>query len=150
LINLIKVILHGTMVIINNLTELEDFAKNYASKLKRNTILGLIGELGTGKTQFTKFLVKYLGSNVNEVTSPTFTILNEYLCKNQLKIFHFDLYRLKTIEELEEIGYEEFFFSNNICIIEWIDNIPECLEFTTNLIKIEYINDKTRKLLILK
>jgi tRNA threonylcarbamoyladenosine biosynthesis protein TsaE len=138
------------MVIINNLTELEDFAKNYASKLKRNTILGLIGELGTGKTQFTKFLVKYLGSNVNEVTSPTFTILNEYLCKNQLKIFHFDLYRLKTIEELEEIGYEEFFFSNNICIIEWIDNIPECLEFTTNLIKIEYINDKTRKLLILK
>ncbi len=138
------------MATINNLQELEDFSKNFALKLRPSSILGLVGDLGAGKTQLTKFLVKYLNGNPLDVTSPTFTILNEYSTKKNFKIYHFDLYRLKSIEELEEIGYEDFFFSDNITIVEWIDNIPECLNMATNIIKLEYIDENIRKLTILK
>ncbi len=138
------------MVNINSLKELEIFVKNYVKNIGRSSILGLIGDLGAGKTQFVKFIVKYLGGEINTVSSPTFTIINEYFIKDKCKIYHFDLYRLKSIEELEEIGYEEYFFGDNICIVEWIDNIPECIDYVTNLIKIEYINENSRKITILK
>ncbi len=145
-----KVIPHGIMEIINNLTELKAFANKFAKKLLPGSIVGLIGDLGTGKTQLTKFMVQSLGGDISEISSPTFTIINEYLINESLKVYHFDLYRLKSIEELEEIGYEDFFFSGNISIIEWIDNIPECIDMATNLIKIEYLDFNSRKLTILK
>ncbi len=112
---------------IPNLKELDDFAKRIAKNSFPSMFLGLIGDLGSGKTQFTKFFVKHLGGNIEDVVSPTFTIMNEYLTE-KYTIYHFDLYRLNSIEELEEIGYKDFFFDKNaITIVEWIDKIPEAI-----------------------
>ena len=113
--------------IILDIKELDLFSKKLAENSFGGMFIGLIGDLGTGKTQFTKFLVKNLGGNEDEVTSPTFTLVNEYETQ-EFKIYHFDLYRLNSIEELEEIGYDDFFyFKNSIIVVEWIDRIIEAL-----------------------
>ncbi len=127
--------------LIKNLEELEEFAKYISKKCYGGLVIGLIGDLGTGKTQFTKFLVKSLGGDIEDVVSPTFTILNEYITK-KFKVYHFDLYRLNSIEELEEIGYKDFFFDKNaISIVEWIDKIPECLPENKLIIEFNYVNN---------
>lgn len=88
----------------------------------KNNILLLKGNLGAGKTTFTQFLLKNLGSE-DEVSSPTYSIVNEYNSPKG-KIFHFDLYRLKNIEEVYDIGIEEYLDNSYLCIIEW----PEVYE----------------------
>ncbi|WP_312091043.1 tRNA (adenosine(37)-N6)-threonylcarbamoyltransferase complex ATPase subunit type 1 TsaE [Chryseobacterium sp.] len=88
----------------------------------KNNILLLKGNLGAGKTTFTQFLLKNLGSE-DEVSSPTYSIVNEYNSPRG-KIFHFDLYRLKNIEEVYDIGIEEYLDNSYLCIIEW----PEVYE----------------------
>ena len=128
-------------LIIKNLEELENFAKNIANKSYGGMFIGLIGDLGAGKTQFTKFFVKNLGGNIDDVVSPTFTILNEYDTE-KFKVYHFDLYRLNSIDELEEIGYKDFFFDKNgITVVEWIDRIPECVPDKYHLIKFNFVDN---------
>ncbi len=128
-------------VIIKNLKELENLSKNIAQRCYGGMFIGLIGDLGAGKTQFTKFLVKNLGGNINDVVSPTFTILNEYNTKS-FKVYHFDLYRLNSINELEEIGYKDFFFEKDaITVVEWIDRIPECIPDKYHLIKFKFVDN---------
>lgn len=111
--------------ISHNETETKKFAKVLASKLEKNDILVLNGELGAGKTKFTEGFLEFF-SLENEISSPTFTIVNEYDCKNNLKIFHFDVYRLSDIDEFYAIGGEDY-FSSGICIIEWGNLIKEAL-----------------------
>ncbi len=135
-------------MIINNLNDLEIFAEQIANDIEEYKFLGLVGELGSGKTQFTKFLVKALGGDIEEVVSPTFTILNEYFTRNY-KVFHFDLYRLNSVEELEEIGYKEYFFSNEIIVVEWIDNIKEVIPEFAKILKFEIIDDNIRNIIIM-
>ena len=89
------------------------FAYNLASKLKTGDIIVLTGELGSGKTKFTQGILKYFGLD-NEISSPTFTIVNEYH-KNSTNIYHFDVYRLSDVDEFYAIGGDEY-FSNGICI----------------------------------
>ena len=96
--------------------ETKQFAKVFASKLDNNSIVLLCGDLGSGKTKFTEGILSYFGLE-NEISSPTFTIVNEY-SKDNIKIFHFDLYRLSDIDEFYAIGGDEY-FGNGICIIEW-------------------------------
>ena len=101
-----------------------NFAKNLASYLKPKDIIVLTGELGSGKTIFTKGILTYFGLE-NEISSPTFTIINEYT-KNNTNIYHFDVYRLSDSSEFYEIGGEEY-FEKGICIIEWGELIKDCL-----------------------
>ncbi len=104
--------------------ETKNIAKKIASKTKNNSVIILNGELGAGKTKFTEGFLSYFGLE-NEISSPTFTIVNEY--KNgKATIFHFDVYRLEDIDEFYAIGGEEY-FSKGICIIEWGDIIKEAL-----------------------
>lgn len=101
--------------------ETGEFAINIAKSAKKGQIYCLSGELGTGKTHFSKAFAKGLGIE-EEITSPTFTIVNEYRGGN-VPFFHFDVYRINDIEELYDIGYEEYFFGDGICLIEWAEII---------------------------
>lgn len=102
-----------------------NFAEKLASKMRKNDILVLNGDLGSGKTKFTEGFLKFFGLE-NEISSPTFTIVNEYDCKDDLKIFHFDVYRLSDIDEFYAIGGEDY-FTSGICIIEWGNIIKDAL-----------------------
>lgn len=101
-----------------------EFAKNLASKLTTGDIVVLSGNLGAGKTKFTEGVLDYFGLK-DEISSPTFTIVNEYHTNN-INIYHFDVYRLLSIDEFYAIGGEQY-FSNGICIIEWGETIKNAL-----------------------
>lgn len=113
-----------------------EFASKFASKLNSHSIIVLSGDLGSGKTKFTEGILKCFGLE-NEISSPTFTIVNEYDANNQ-KIYHFDLYRLSDIDEFYAIGGEEY-LQNGICIFEWGEMIEEILPAT--YIKITFSRD---------
>ena len=101
------------------------FAKKLASKLDKKDIIVLTGDLGSGKTKFTEGFLGFFGLE-EEISSPTFTIVNEYNTSNGLNIYHFDVYRLSDTEEFYAIGGEEY-FENGICIIEWGELILDAL-----------------------
>lgn len=113
--------------------------------LEAGTILCLSGDLGTGKTTLTKSIAKSLG--VSEyVTSPSYTIVNEY--EGKLPLYHFDVYRINEIEELYEIGYEEYFFGCGVTIIEWASMIMDLIPDDAVKIEIERLDDQERKFVI--
>ena len=117
--------------------ETKKIARDIASKIDNNTVIVLNGELGAGKTKFTEGFLSYFGLE-NEISSPTFTIVNEY--KNEkANIYHFDVYRLEDIDEFYAIGGEEY-FSKGICIIEWGEVIQEALP--EHYMKIDIQKDK--------
>ena len=126
-----------------------NFAKKLASKLKQSDVIVLTGELGSGKTKFTQGFLEFFGLE-NEISSPTFTIVNEYNTKNGLNIYHFDVYRLSDTDEFYAIGGEEY-FENGICIIEWGELIQDALP--KNYIHITFEkdnNDENYRLLKIK
>lgn len=101
------------------------FADEFASKLDGHSIIVLSGDLGSGKTKFTEGILKHFGLE-DEISSPTFTIVNEYDAKD-FKIFHFDLYRLADVDEFYAMGGEEY-LQNGLCIFEWGEMIEEILQ----------------------
>lgn len=107
-----------------NEQDTKNFAKALASQLEKQDIIVLTGNLGSGKTKFTEGLLSYFGLE-NEISSPTFTIVNEYQ-KKEVNIYHFDVYRLEDSSEFYEIGGEEY-FENGICLIEWGELIADAL-----------------------
>ena len=112
------------------------FASKLASKLHIGDVVVLSGELGAGKTKFTEGFLKYFGLD-KEISSPTFNIVNEYK-KDDIKIYHFDVYRLEDVDEFYAIGGEEY-FSSGICLIEWGELIEEALP--NDYIKISFEKD---------
>lgn len=106
----------------------------FAAVLNPGDIVGLYGDLGTGKTQFVKGICNYFGVKEN-VISPTFIIVNEYKGTN-IKINHFDLYRLKNISELKEIGFDNYNNEETICLIEWADLAEKY--FDDNMLKVNF------------
>ncbi len=123
------------------------FAKEFASKLHKGDIVVLSGELGSGKTKFVQGILEYFGLS-NEVSSPTFTIVNEYI-KNDINIYHFDVYRLADIDEFYAMGGDEY-FSKGISFIEWGEMIEEILPNHYTKITFQKSDDNLeyRKLLI--
>ncbi len=121
----------------NNELETKQFAKNLASKLKIGDIVVLSGELGSGKTKFTEGILEYFNL-ADEISSPTFTIVNEY--SSNPPVFHFDVYRLEDEDEFLAIGGEEY-FEKGICIIEWGEMIENLLP--SQYIKISFSKDAT-------
>ena len=102
-----------------------NFAKEYAKTLKNGDILLLNGDLGAGKTVFTKGLVEALSGGKEIAISPTFTLVNEY--ETNPKLYHFDFYRIKSEDELFAIGIEEYLYGDNICVIEWPERAPNII-----------------------
>ncbi|MBO5478179.1 MAG: tRNA (adenosine(37)-N6)-threonylcarbamoyltransferase complex ATPase subunit type 1 TsaE [Clostridia bacterium] len=110
--------------ISNNEIDTMNLAKKIASKLNTGDVVVLSGDLGSGKTKFTEGFLSYFGLE-NEISSPTFTIVNEYT-KDNINIYHFDVYRLNSSDEFYAIGGEQY-FENGICIIEWGEQIQDVL-----------------------
>ncbi len=114
--------------------ETKEIAYNIAKNCKKGEIYCLCGDLGTGKTQFSKGFSKGLLIN-EDITSPTFTIVNEYI-NGRLPFYHFDVYRINDLEELYDIGYDEYFFGNGVCLIEWAELIKDIIPKNAIWIKI--------------
>ena len=109
----------------NTPKETFDFGKSLGEQAKPGTVYTLIGDLGVGKTVLTQGLAK--GLNITEpISSPTFTIVQVYE-EGRLPLYHFDVYRIGDVEEMEEIGYEDYFYGEGICFVEWANLIEEII-----------------------
>jgi len=130
-----------------------DLAEKIAKILKAGDFLALVGDLGGGKTTFTKGLAKALDIK-DEIQSPTFTLIKEYkVIQNRKykikKLYHLDMYRLCNIKEAKELGLEELFQEkDSIFVVEWADRIKELLPNHTKFIEFDFINETTRKIII--
>ena len=132
------------MGIIFNKNQIKD-AVNFVLKNKKFLIIRIDGEIGSGKTTLIKSLCESLGVLQN-VSSPTFSIVNEYLINEKSKIFHFDFFRIKNPIEALDIGLEDYLESNHLCILEWGQIVNKYLPKEYDLFSIKKINDYTRKL----
>ena len=111
---------------IHSLEEYPAAAKWFTTFLQHGNIFAFYGKMGTGKTTFIKSLCEELGVE-DTINSPTFAIVNEYEDRDANTIFHFDFYRIKSIAEVYNMGYEEYFYSNAYCFIEWPELVEELL-----------------------
>jgi tRNA threonylcarbamoyladenosine biosynthesis protein TsaE len=126
--------------ISNSAKQTEEIAFEYAKTLKKGDVVILSGDLGAGKTAFTKGVARYFG--FSGVTSPTYAYLNVY----GDFIYHYDCYRLSCGEDAEGLGLTDYFGGDNICIIEWAENIVDVLPDNIKKVIIEKIDDNTRKI----
>lgn len=124
------------IVYIKNEHDTEEFGMKLASSLEPGDIVALIGDLGTGKTTLTKYIAKGLGVTEN-IDSPTFNIVKEHK-SGIIPLFHFDVYRLSSGDELLDIGADEYFYSDGVCIIEWADIVADVVPEKAKVILIEY------------
>lgn len=123
-------------LIIRNENDTKNFAFEMAKDLKAGDVVALVGDLGTGKTTLTQYLAQALGIE-EYITSPTFNIVSEYH-SGRLPLYHFDVYRLCDIEDMYEIGYEEYFFGDGVSIVEWADMVEELIPESAKIIFIDY------------
>ena len=109
-----------------SLTDLKEVATAFMEQAREQRVWLFHGEMGSGKTTFIKAICNQLGVT-DVMSSPTFSIVNEYLTSNNQRIFHFDFYRIKNEAEAFDIGTEEYFYSGNYCFIEWPEKIPSLI-----------------------
>jgi tRNA threonylcarbamoyladenosine biosynthesis protein TsaE len=116
-------------------------ARSFAGRLKRGDVVALLGELGSGKTVFVRGLCEAFGAE-KHVSSPSFVILNRYEGKDQnnreLLIYHLDLYRVKSLDEVYDLGYEEFFYGDGITLIEWAEQLGGLLPLKRYDVQLSY------------
>lgn len=137
-------------MISHNVQETIRFAQKIAQKLKGGEVIGLTGELGSGKTIFMKGLAEGLKVN-NTITSPTFVLLKSYRGKiknKKIELAHVDAYRIETIEDIKSIGIEDYLNHDDIILaIEWVEKIKEILPKNTIYIKFKHISENEREIL---
>lgn len=136
------------MEIIYNLEEINKVAEKLLDFLKTNNahIVAFNAPMAAGKTTLIKAVCNLLGVK-SEVTSPTFAIVNEYIAENSQNIYHFDFYRIETIEDALNIGVEDYFYSEDYCFIEWPEIVMPILPEDTIFVDIEITGDFERKLI---
>ena len=115
-----------TTIEISSLENIQTAAQKFVSCIGENKIFSFNGKMGAGKTTFIKAICEELGVT-EAVNSPTFSIINEYETSDKKAIYHFDFYRINTINEAKEIGVEDYLYSGNFCFIEWAENITSLL-----------------------
>ena len=131
--------------ITNSPAETERIGQALGKIIKPGTVIAYRGDLGAGKTAFTRGLAQGLGST-ELVTSPTYTIVNEYL-GGRMPLFHFDMYRLHSSEDLWDIGWEDYLERNGVCAVEWSENVSDALEDPI-FITIEKLGEESRRITI--
>ena len=123
--------------------ETEQAGQVLAKTLTPGTVVALFGDLGAGKTAFVRGMAKGLNSP-SRVTSPTFTIVNEY--NGSLELFHFDMYRLASSDELFDIGWEDYLARGGVCVVEWSENVSDAFDGTEIRVTIDKLSDTDRKI----
>ncbi len=132
--------------ISNSPQDTEKIAQEFAKELKGGEVIAFTGNLGMGKTCFTRGLAKGLGFK-GEVTSPTFALVNEYR-GGRLDVFHFDMYRVGSWDDLYSTGYFEYLDEDGVVVIEWSENIASALDNETIYINIEVIGESSRRITV--
>ena len=129
----------------NSPAETEAVGEALGKRLQPGTVLAYRGDLGAGKTAFTRGLARGLGAT-EQVTSPTYTIVNEYL-SGRLPLFHFDMYRLASADDLFDIGWEDYLERGGVCAVEWSENVEEALE-NAIFVTIEKTGEDSRRITV--
>ena len=138
----------STTIRIESLEKNQEAAKNFVANMGDNTVFAFYGKMGAGKTTFVKAICEELGVE-DTITSPTFAIVNEY--RSDLAgelIYHFDFYRIKKLDEVYDMGYEDYFYSGAICFIEWPELIEELLPGNTVKVSIEELESGEREVIL--
>ena len=134
-------------IISHSAKQTMEIARLLGGQLREGDILALSGELGSGKTCFTGGIARGLGvSESYQITSPTFTLINEYPARCDL--YHFDVYRLNGYSEFEDLGYEEYFSRGGVVVIEWAEKIAPVLPVDTFFVSFEYVDENIRNIKI--
>jgi len=129
------------VTVVNNISELTNIANKILEQYKDKRAFAFYGPMGAGKTTLIKELCKQLNV-IDNTSSPTFSIINEYKTKEGKSIYHFDFYRLKNETEAFDLGYEDYFYSNNYCFIEWPEKVENLLPEDIVKITITVNNEK--------
>ena len=128
---------------IDSLSELDNVAEQIISSLDGRNVVLVRGGMGAGKTTLISRIVAQLGAE-DTVTSPTFALVNEYEGADKMLIYHFDFYRIDKVEEVFDLGYEEYFYSGDLCLVEWPEKIEALIPDDVMTVKIEVEDDGQR------
>ena len=128
---------------IDSLDHIHEAAREFIAAMGDNTVFAMYGKMGAGKTTFTTAVCECLGVE-DVINSPTFAIVNEYRSDSGELIYHFDFYRIKKLEEVYDMGYEDYFYSGALCFIEWPELVEELLPGNTVKVTIEENEDGSR------
>ena len=135
-------------ITIKDLDHIEEATREFIGQMGDDTVFAFYGKMGAGKTTFIKALCKLLGVE-DEVNSPTFAIINEYRSQTTAElIYHFDFYRIKKLEEVYDLGYEDYFYSGALCFIEWPELVEELLPLDAKKVTITENSDGSRTIVI--
>lgn len=133
-------------IVIHSLAEIEDAAKAFLEAIGDNKLVAFYAPMGAGKTTFTTAICKVLGVEHDAVSSPTFSIVNEYKTASGEPMFHFDFYRINKIAEALDIGFYDYIDSGYLCIMEWPENVEDILPEETLKVNISVLPDQSRVL----
>lgn len=131
------------VVISNSEEETEQAGESFSRTLEPGAVVALFGDLGAGKTSFVRGMARGMGIRAR-VSSPTFTIVNEYLGEREL--YHFDMYRLSSSEELYDIGWEDYLNRGGVCAVEWSENVCDAFDGSEIVVNIIKLSDNERKI----
>lgn len=132
---------------IDSLDELKSVAEAVIESLDGRNVVAFCGAMGAGKTTLISAIMEHLGSD-DTVTSPTFALVNQYGTAGGDTVYHFDFYRINRIEEVFDMGYEEYFYSGDLCLIEWPELIEELLPEDAMVVRIEVLSPTERRFTI--
>ena len=134
-------------ITIDSLSDLPKVADLVLESLNGRNVVAFFSPMGAGKTTLISTLMETLGSE-DIVTSPTFALVNQYYTETREPVYHFDFYRINSINEAFDMGYEEYFYSGDLCLVEWPEKVEPLLPDDTMVVKIEIIDENTRKFTI--
>lgn len=130
-------------ITIDSLSELPKVAELVLESLEGRNVVAFFAPMGAGKTTLINALMEKTGSE-DIVTSPTFALVNQYYTAEREPVYHFDFYRINSINEAFDMGYEEYFYSGDLCLVEWPEKVEQLLPDDTMVVKIEIIDETTR------
>ena len=134
-------------ITIHSTSELPEVAQAVIESLDGRSVGAFVGEMGAGKTTLISAIMEYLQS-ADTVTSPTFALVNQYFTGEGDAVYHFDFYRINSIAEAFDMGYEEYFYSGDLCLVEWPERVEQLLPDNVMVVRIEALDNTSRRFVI--